>query len=243
MDTFLAAVGEMRKTSFAMTKALFVIPAAVLALALPGAAAASQPPTLLNVSQQNRHPSATFSMPGADDATIYFADKPDRASDGSFLQENVKYLDFFTTDEIQSGSWTYESQIDPGTYYVMVQATDYDCIGQPPCIDGYSNMLTLSVPKPHQTYRGSVDVLHYAHIVYLTLRVNPLGEPLPYKVCWRLRSGKRRCVSGKVEGYSWDDSASDELSVRLRGMKKRTTFVWYVQGHKVAAKTANTVRY
>jgi hypothetical protein len=87
------------------------------ALALPAAANASQPPTLTSVSQQNRHPSATVSMPGADDATIYFASKPDRATDGGFLQENIKATDFFTADEIQRGSWLYEDQLDPGTYY------------------------------------------------------------------------------------------------------------------------------
>jgi hypothetical protein len=194
------------------------------------------------VGQQNRHPNATFSMPGADDATIYFATKPDRASDGSFLQENIKEIDFFTADEIQRGSWSYEDQIDPGTYYVMIRATDFDCIGQPACIDGYSNMLTLTVPKPPKTYRGSVEVFHYLHIVSLALRVTPLGEKLPYKVCWRLKTKRLRCVSGSVDGYSWNSSADDTLNVRLKGMAARTTFVWYVRGRKVAAKTANTIR-
>ena len=79
------------------------------------------------------------------------------------MQENIKDLDFLTAGEIQSGSWTYESQLDPGMYYVLLRATDYDCIGQPTCLDGYSNMLTLNVPKPAQTYRGSVLVWHYIH--------------------------------------------------------------------------------
>jgi hypothetical protein len=181
-------------------------------------------------------------MPGADFATIYFSTKPDRASDGSFLQENIKDLDLLTTDEIQIGSWSYESQLDPGTYYVMLRATDFDCIGQPTCIDGYSNMLTLAVPKPPQTYRAGVEVLHYLGVAYLTLRVTPLGEKLPYKVCWRLKSRRLRCVSGSVDGYSWNSSADDEVRVGLRGTARRTTFVWYVGGRKVAAKTANTVR-
>jgi hypothetical protein len=81
-------------------------------------------------------------------------------------------------------------------------------------------MLTLTVPKPPQTYRGGVSVLHYVHVVYLTLRVKPLGESLPYKVCWRLKNGKRRCVVGKVDGYSWNSSAEDDVSVGLRGMKE-----------------------
>jgi hypothetical protein len=218
---------------------LLVICAA--ALSLPGAAAA-QPPTLLTVSHENRHPRATFSAPGADDATIYLATKPDRATDGGFLQENIKDLDFLTTSEIQGGLWLDESQIDPGVYYVMLRATDFDCIGNPSCLDGYSNILTLTVPKPSHTYRGSVDVLHYSHIVYLSLRVTRLGESLPYKVCWLLKSKSRKCVTGRVDGYSWDSSADDSVTVRLRGMKLRTTFSWYVHGRKVALKTANTTR-
>jgi hypothetical protein len=194
----------------------------------------------LSVSQQNRHPAATFSIPGADTASIYFATKPDRATDGGFLQENIKDSDYLTTDEMQSGSWTYESQLDPGTYYVMMNAADFDCTGQPSCLAGYSNVLTLTVPKPGQTFRGSVMVLRYTRVAYLRLHVKPLGESLPYKVCWRLMNKKRRCVSGSVDGYSWSDSASDDLGVRLRGMAKRTTFTWYVQGHKVATRTANT---
>jgi hypothetical protein len=224
-------------------RGLLALVACSVALAVPGAARAAQPPTLLTLIQQNRHPSATFSAPGADDATIYFASKPDRATDGSFLQENIKHSDFLTTSEIQSGSWLDESQIDPGSYYVMLRATDYDCIGSPSCIDGYSGVLTLPVPKPSHTYRGSVQVFHYSRIVYLTLRVTRLGESLPYKVCWRLKNNRRACVRGKVEGYSWNDAADDSVTSRMRGMARQTTFSWYVRGQRVASKRANTVRF
>jgi hypothetical protein len=216
---------------------------AAAALAVVGTAAASQPPTLLSVAQTNRHPSATFSIPGADDATIYLADKPDRATDGSFLQENVKEVGLLTTDEIQRGSWLDSSQIDPGLYYVLLRATDYDCIGQPTCLDGYSNMLTLTVPKPRLSYRASVRAYHYLHEAALTLRVSPLGERLPYKVCWRLRNNRRRCLASAVAGYSWNSSAEDQVSVRLRGLARRTTFRWYVHGSLIATKTADTRAY
>jgi hypothetical protein len=211
-------------------------------VALPSRAPApAKPPTLLTVSQQNRHPSATFSAPGADDATIYFASKPDRARDGGFLRKNIKTLDLLGSVEIRRGSWSFEDQLDPGTYYMMMQAIDYDCIGRPGCIGGYSNLLTLTVPKPPQTYRGSVEVLHYVHIVHLTLRVTPLGESLPYKVCWQL-TNRHSCVSTRVAGHSWNSSAESQVSVPLRGMKARTKFTWYVHGYAVAAKTADTVR-
>jgi hypothetical protein len=227
----------------AVRRGLLSLCACSVALILPGAAGAAQPPTLLNIEQQDRHPRATFSAPGADDATIYFASKPDRATDGSFLQENIKHLDFLTNDEIQRGLWLDEEQVDPGTYYVMMRATDYDCIGSPSCIDGYSGVLTLAVSKPSHTYRGGVQVFHYSHMVYLTLRVTRLGESLPYRVCWQLKSKRRRCVSDKVAGYSWNDSAEDTVTVRLQGMKRRTTFNWYVHGLRVASKPANTTRY
>jgi hypothetical protein len=65
-------------------------------VALPSPAPApAKPPTLLTVSQKNRHPSETFSAPGADDATIYFASKPDRARDGGFLRKTSKRLTFW----------------------------------------------------------------------------------------------------------------------------------------------------
>jgi hypothetical protein len=48
---------------------------------------------------------ATFSAPRADFATIYIASRPDRATDGSFLTENIKELDILTDSEIQSGRW------------------------------------------------------------------------------------------------------------------------------------------
>lgn len=139
--------------------------------------------------------------------------------------------------------WLDESQIDPGVYYVMLRTTDFDCIGNPSCLDGYSNILTLTVPKPSHTYRGSVEALHYTHIAFLSLRVTRLGESLPYKVCWLLKNKRRRCVTGRVDGYSLLGFLCRGFRERgLRGMKLRTTFSWYVHGRKVASKTANTTR-
>ena len=155
----------------------------------------------------------------------------------------MKEVGFLTTDEIQRGSWLDSSQIDPGLYYVLLQATDYDCLGQPTCLDGYSNMLTLTVPKPRSSFRASVHVYHYLHEADLTLRVTPLGERLPYKVCWRLKNKSRRCLASAIRGYSWNSSADGEVSVRLRGMGRRTTFSWYVHGAQVASKTADTRAY
>jgi hypothetical protein len=176
-------------------------------------------------------------MAGADDATIYFATSSDRATDGRFLEENVKHLDFFTTDEIQAGRWLDSAQLDPGRYYVMLRVTDDDCFSSDPaCMDGFSNMLTLTVPKPVPSFRGGVRVYRYLSTVDLRFRVAPLGERLSYRVCWTRVDKPRKCVRSTVDGYSWNNPATDQIEVRKRGMPKRTAFAWYVDGLKVASK-------
>jgi hypothetical protein len=199
-------------------------------------------PTLLSVGQQNRHPTATFAAPGAEDATIYFATAPDRATDGRFLEENVGHLDLLTTDEIQAGHWLDSAQVDPGRYYVMLRAADYDCFGEPMCVDGFSDMLTLAVPKPVQRYRGGVRVWQYLSTVSVRFRVAPLGERLRYRACWTLVGKRRKCVRRAVSGYSWNSPAEDQIKVRKRGMPRVTTFAWYVDGRRVASKRVRIPR-
>ena len=122
-----------------MKKGLLLIVAALAALIVAGSAQAATP-TLVSVGQQARHPQATFGpLSGVDSLTVYIATKPDLASDGSFLQENIKDVDFLTDDEIASRSWLYESQLDPGLYYVMARASDFDCYQNPNCIDGFEH--------------------------------------------------------------------------------------------------------
>lgn len=193
-------------------------------------------PTLLSVGHEKRHPTATFAMPGANDGTIYFATKPDRASDGEFLEENVKHLDLLTADEIQAGRWIDSSQIDPGRYYVLLRAYDFDCWIDASCMTGFSQVLPLSVAKPKIRYRGTVRAYRYLSRVRLGFRVRPLGERIHYRVCWRLASGRRRCARGAVMGYSWNRAATGWLTVRKRGMPRVAKFAWYVDGHRVAAK-------
>jgi hypothetical protein len=215
---------------------------AVVASVAYTAAAEAASPTLLSVAHQDRHPTASFSMPGADDATIYFATRPDRATDGRFLEENVEHLDLLTTDEIQAGRWLDSAQLDPGSYHVMLRADDYDCFDSPACMEGFSNVLTFEVPKPAPRYRGSVRAYRYLSSVDLRLRAAPLGERLPYRVCWRVVSGRRKCVRGALRGYSWSSPAEDEISVRKRGMGRVERFVWYVDGRRVASRRARIPR-
>jgi hypothetical protein len=197
---------------------------------------------LLNVAHQNRHATASFAMPGADSATIYFATRSDRATDGSFLEENVEHVDFLTADEIQSGRWLDSAQLDPGRYYVMLSATDYECSDDPTCLEGFSDMLTLVVPKPVPRYRGGVRVYRYLSTADVRFRVAPLGERLRYRVCWTLVGDRRKCVRSSVSGYSWNSAATDAIDVKRRGMPKRTTFAWYVDGRRVASKRVRIPR-
>jgi hypothetical protein len=97
-----------------------------------------------------------------DDVTIYLATSPDRATDGRFLSENVRDLDFLTDEEIQAGFWSYETQLAPGIYHVMLGADDYDCGVEATCIDGYSNVLTLVIPLPTLSMRDARGIIREA---------------------------------------------------------------------------------
>jgi hypothetical protein len=219
-----------------------VIAVAVAVSLASAAAAVAATPTLLSVGHENRHPTATFAMAGADDATIYFATRPERATDGRFLEENVKHLDFFTTDEIQAGRWLDSAQLDPGRYYVLLTVADFDCSDDPNCMDGFSNMLTLVVPKPAVRYRGSVRAYQYLSTVALRFKAAPLGERLRYRVCWTRVAKRRKCLRRAVSGYSWNSPAEDQITVSKRGMPKVATFSWYVDGRRVASKRAGIPR-
>ncbi len=185
--------------------AVWIAGAAVLVF--PGTARAVAP-TLISVSATDRHPLATFSAPRADSATIYFSSKPDRATDGGFLDENIKALDLLTDSEIQSGQWLGETQLDPGTYYVLlrVSANFSACYNfdlgtlDPSCADGYSNMLTVTVPSPRTRYSASVTPLRSLNEASLQLTATPLGTKTPYRVCYALKTGTKRCLNGTLDG-------------------------------------------
>jgi hypothetical protein len=224
----------------------FALGAAVASALLLAAPASAVPPTLTSVGQSARHPTATFSAPRADSATIYFSTKPDRATDGRFLSENIATLDSLTDSEIQAGRWLSEDALDPGRYYVLLRASpDFDLcwitatgMYDPACADGFSNMQTLDVPKPTSRYSATVSAYRYINRATLELRAAPLGEARPYKVCYRWRTGRNQCVRGVIRGYSWSSSASDLLSVNTRPLPTIATFNWYVGTTRVASKRA-----
>ncbi len=64
-----------------------------------------------------------FSAPFAGSVRVYIASKSIRGTDGTFLQENVVATGSLTDSEIQSGKWLDSSQIAPGSYVVMLEAS------------------------------------------------------------------------------------------------------------------------
>jgi hypothetical protein len=225
---------------------LFV--AAVTVALVAVAPAFAVPPVFGAVTVQDRHPAAAINAPKASSVTIYMASKPDRATDGSFLNENIVEIDSLTDAEIQAGRWTYESQLDPGTYYLMLQASpDFDACYifdaggyDPACADGYSVVVPLNVPMPQIRYATSATSYMYLKEVTVKLLATPLGVDLPYKVCYLLKSKARHCLVGTVNGYDWNSSATDSLSLRTRGLATKTTFSWFVGSVKVASRTIST---
>src|SRR5688500_17194107 len=97
-----------------------VLGVAVL-LTLPASAAAT-PPVLLTAGHEARHPVVTFSAPRASPVAVHLASKPDRATDGAFFAEIIVTLGILTANEIQTGRWLSESQLEAGTYWVNLRA-------------------------------------------------------------------------------------------------------------------------
>jgi hypothetical protein len=175
---------------------------------------------------------------------IYFASEPGQASTGEFFQENVKRVDFLTADEIQSGSWTFETQLDPGTYYVAMKATPsftpcYVSAGtyRPECASGYSNVVQLVVPTPPIRYSAIVHAPRFWTTVQLKFKAQPLGIKQNYHVCFTSNTKRTICTHGVLDGFSWNSKATDYLSISKHNLPRRATLYWYVGTAKVVKKT------
>lgn len=222
-----------------------------VALITPTSALAN-PPTLISVGQTARHPVVQFSAPEADFVNVSIATSPEQATDGSFLEENVVDGDALSDSEIQAGQWEDDTQLDPGDYWVLITADadfsrceDFDTGDlNPNCADGTSTVLPLVIPTPNIRYSGSVpSVTKFLHEVDVRLTAKPLGLKEPYRVCFNWQANKRakykqKCLNGTLDGYDWNSSADDDLTVKTTGLAKRTAFIWYVKGKRVAAHTA-----
>jgi hypothetical protein len=230
--------------------------ALVVALGVVAAPALAVAPAITGVGQQDRHVTLSFSAPRAG-VIVYIASKPARATDGAFLSENIVTTDYFTDSEIQSGRWLDSDQIDPGSYFVMLDAdrdyatcdsydSDFNQVIDPSCADGFSAVVPLVISTPKTTYTVKTQVLKNLDIAYLTLTGNPLGTKLPYDVCWKQPAGakqtlKKKCVTGTLNGYSWSDDASDVRRISAKSMRKHTKFTWYTRGSTPKVLATKTV--
>jgi hypothetical protein len=116
--------------------------AAAFAVASPSFAA---PPVLTSVSHVNRHPAATWTLPpGVQSKVAEVATSPATSTDGYFFDENVKAFEVLQDTQT---NWVYNSQLDPGTYYVHIAALDEPCFYAGLCpIREFSQISTLVIP-------------------------------------------------------------------------------------------------
>ncbi len=217
--------------------------AVLLGVLVLATGAEAVPPALTSVGQENRHPTAVFSAPRASDAAIFVASKPDQSTDGRFLTENVRGIDLLTDTEIQNGRWLGETQLAPGTYYVMLESlADFNACYifetgtlDPACASGLSSPVPLVIPKPVSRY--SVAVERYRNELSFTLTAKPLGERRAYRLCYRLKSRRAACQRGVLNGYDWNSRTTDTIDVSTRNLANLTTFTWQVAGRVVVKKT------
>lgn len=164
--------------------------------------------------------------------------------------KNVRVVDLLTDSEIQAGRWLDSDRIDPGVYYAMLRAdAEASCVSYPPpnyqrvvdpsCADGFSNILSVTIPKPRVRYRVSVE---RGFIGSFTIRAGTSGEAIPYRLC-SPDLARRRCLRGTIDGIGWDSPSSDTLYMTATDFKKRvyckwgrkTTVTWYVRGRAVGS--------
>jgi hypothetical protein len=218
-----------------------------LMLAAPAGAVV---PSVTAVVVRDRMPLVTFEAPKAGSATLFIASKGDRAADGSFIAKNVVVSARLPRSALQAGTWRYHARLDPGDYFLLLKASADatacapaapDGALDPSCAEGFSPVVSFTVPVPRIRYEVYAKPYLHGRIVRLGLLAEALGEPQTYKVCYhRLGLKGLRCVAGRLDGYSWNESTSDVLSVDGRSLAHSTTFTWFVDGTKVASRTTKT---
>jgi hypothetical protein len=184
------------------------------------------------------------------------ATSPATSTDGYFFFENVKAFD--TLEDAQT-NWVYNSQLDPGLYYVHIAGIDEPCFFNGMCpVREFSQIMTLEIPPPPPPppppappprYQASVRSIHPNAIrlpgnwTYLgdTVRVrfrNPnarAGDAQRYRVCNTTRSGRTACRSRVVIAKSWD-AFRVRVTRLLTGNRRYIAFTWRVDGRVVARR-------
>jgi hypothetical protein len=228
---------------------------AALVFASPAVAA---PPILTSVSHVNRHPAATWTLPpGVLSRVAEVATSPATSTDGYFFSENVKAFD--TLEDAQT-NWVYNSQLDPGLYYVHIGGIDEPCFFAGLCpVREFSQVMTLEIPKPPPPppppppprFQASVRSIH-PNAVRLPGNWTYLGDTVKvrfrnangrssdaqrYKVCNTTRSSRIVCRSRLIVGKSWD-AFRLRITLPLIGSRggRYIEFTWRVEGRIVARR-------
>ena len=213
-----------------------LITAAAVTAGVTAVASLAGVPTLTSVSAPDGYAAATFNAPRASYLTFFVATKPDRASDGQFLEGNVVVTEILVDEEARSGRWRSETELAPGRYWVMLQARpDDDCYVDdrfdPACADGYSEPAPIVVSAPAPTYSTAVRP---GTVAVLTLRRSTAGATLAYRVCYPTAKGVRACRTGRIAAQA----RAGSLRVPTAALARTTTFTWSAGGATIATKRA-----
>jgi hypothetical protein len=242
-----AAVGDPAFSAlpwprYGMRRLLIIIAVlgAASAFASPAGAA---PPVLVSTSHVQRHPAASWTLPpGVKAAVAEVATSPATSTDGYFFQENVKAFDVLQDTQT---NWVYNSQLDPGVYYVHIAGIDEPCFYAGLCpVREFTQTATLVFeapppppppsppPAPRPRYEATVRSVHPGAIrdgsrnwTYRgdTVRVRfryaaaRPGDGALYRVCYT-KNRRLACRNGRIFGRLWD-------SWRLRIMPPWAGFV------------------
>jgi hypothetical protein len=239
---------------------LLVLILAVASIVHAGDATAA-PPVLTSVSHVQRHPQATWTLPpGVVPQIAEVATSPATSTDGYFFRENVVAFDL-----LQSGqtNWVYNSQLDPGVYYVHIAGLDEPCFVAGLCpVREFTQTMTLTIeapppppppPAPRPRYQSSVRSIHPGAIrlggnwTYLgdTVRVrlrNATARPSDgqgYRVCYT-HSRRLVCRNRRILGRSWDSwrlrVTPAMVGFRAGRLRRYLEFTWRVDQRIVARK-------
>jgi hypothetical protein len=195
---------------------LRVLAGTLLAAVLAAAPAAAAPPMLHEVGQDRYHPWAMFSAPGADSVTITFATSPERATDGSFFEENVTGSESLTDEEIAAGRWLSEQTVGSGMRCVMLSASSYSCPEGADCADGYSNLIRIHVPAQtlsKATAKDAVGEVMEDGLLGRSWELVRYDKVEPLHGCARLSRLGIRC---KLDWWAGDAGFSGEATVIRR---------------------------
>lgn len=125
-------------------------------------------PTVVTAGAQQRHPTATWTLPGGFGAqAIEVATSPDVASDGSFVPENTVAYDLLASTDT---AWTWSRPLALGTFYVHVEASN----------GVWSNAMSFTIVNTAPRLRGSIGFVgrHAAFVqATITLCDDIDGEP------------------------------------------------------------------